>query len=199
LAPSEFRGPYSPISTNVPGVDICELLPRHAKIADKFTLVRSMSHTGGGHPSGSLQMLSGDPDVADKLKPKFPDWMSVANYARAMESGATRMLPNYVGVNPIVNYDNFQIAGSAYVNPSYGPFTVHGDPSRPNFKVPNIGLKNASQASRLNDRIELKRGLDRLSRAVDQSGTMSAIDGFEAQALNLLTSPAAREAFDLDR
>jgi uncharacterized protein (DUF1501 family) len=198
-APSETRGIYGAIPTNVSGMHLSELLPLHAKIADRFTLIRSISHTGGGHPSGSLQMLSGDPDVADKLKPKFPDWMSVANYARAIESGAKRLLPNYVGVNPIVNYDNFQIAGSAYVNPAYGPFTVHGDPSRPNFQVPNIGFKDPSQASRLGDRVELKHNLDRLARAIDQSGTMSAIDGFEAQALNLLTSPAARDAFDLNR
>ena len=61
-APSEIRGIFGSIPTSVPGMRLCELLPRHAKIADKFTLLRSMSHTGGGHPAGSLQMLTGDPD-----------------------------------------------------------------------------------------------------------------------------------------
>src|SRR5437660_1955180 len=117
-APSEFRGVFSPISTCVPGMQICELLPRHAKIADRFTLLRSMTHTGGGHPSGSLQMLTGDPDPQAKEKPIFPDWMTVANFLRG---DRTRALPNYVGVNPITRYDNFTIAGSAYLNPSYGP------------------------------------------------------------------------------
>jgi len=96
-APSEFRGVFSPISTCVPGLHLSELLPRHAKIADRFTLLRSMTHTGGGHPAGSLQMLTGDPDPQDKDKPVFPDWMTVANYLRA---DRRRPLPNYVGVNP---------------------------------------------------------------------------------------------------
>ena len=97
-APSEFRGVFSPISTCVPGMQISELLPRHAKIADKFTLLRSMAHNGGGHPAGSLQMLTGDPDPQDKDKPIFPDWMTVANFLRA---DRTRPLPNYVVVNPV--------------------------------------------------------------------------------------------------
>ena len=195
-APSEFRGVFSPISTRVPGMQISELLPCHAKIADKFTLLRSMAHTGGGHPAGSLQMLTGDPDPQDKDKPIFPDWMTVANFLRA---DRTRPLPNYVGVNPVTRYDNFTIAGPAYVGPSYGPFTVNGDPNDPHFAVPNIGFKDQAQSERLSDRIRLKQSLDRLDRAVDQSGTMRAIDDFEAQALSLLTSPGAREAFDLSR
>ena len=195
-APSEYRGIFSSIPTSVPGMQLCELLPRHAKIADKFTLLRSMSHTGGGHPAGSLQMLTGDPDPRDKEKPVFPDWMTVANFLRADRK---RPLPNYIGVNPVIRYDNFTIAGSAYVNPSYGPFTVNGDPSDPHFEVPNIGFKDPAQAERMDDRIRLRRSLDRLERAVDQSGTMRALDDFDEQALNLLTSPAARDAFDLSR
>jgi uncharacterized protein (DUF1501 family) len=197
-APSEVRGIYGTIPTCVPGLRLGELCPLHAKIADKFTIVRSWSHTGGGHPSGSLQMLTGDSAVVDKPEPTYPDWMTVANYVRSKDDAA-RVLPNYVGVNPIENYDIFKIAGPGYVNPAYGPFSVYGDPSAPKFDVPNIGLKDRSQVNRLNERVDLKHNLDRLARAVDQSGTMSAIDGFESQALHLLTSPAARDAFDLSR
>lgn len=195
-APSEIRGVFGPISTRVPGMQLCELLPRHARIADKFTLLRSMSHTGGGHPAGSLQMLTGDVDPQDKERPIFPDWMTVANYLRA---DRTRSLPNYVGVNPVIRYDNFTIAGSAYVNPSFGPFMVTGDPNDPHFEVPNVGLGDPSQAVRIRQRLKLREKLDQLDRAVDLSGSMSAMDEFEAQALSLLTSPAARDAFDLSR
>jgi uncharacterized protein (DUF1501 family) len=195
-ASSEFRGIFRPIATRVAGLRVSELLPLHAKISDKFTLVRSMSHSGGGHPAGSLQMLSGDPDPQDKLRPFYPDWMTVANLLHADRS---RSLPNYVGVNPIVNYDGFVIAGSGYVSPSYGPFAVSGDPSDPRFEVPNLGLKDAEQARRLGERARLRERLDRLERAVDQTGAMDAVDAFEAQALKLLTSPAARDAFDLSR
>ena len=86
---SEYRGPFKTIATKVPGMQLTELLPLQAKIADKFTLLRSMTHTGGGHPAGSLQMLSGDPDARDKPKPVLPDWMSVANYLRSKSRRAT--------------------------------------------------------------------------------------------------------------
>src|SRR5437660_1129851 len=60
-APAEYRGPYKAIATRTPGLRVSELLPRQAAIADKFAILRSMAHTGGGHPAGSLQLLSGDP------------------------------------------------------------------------------------------------------------------------------------------
>jgi hypothetical protein len=195
-APREFRGPFGTLPSTVPGLHVCDLLPRHARLAKKFTLLRSMAHTGGGHPSGSLQLLSGDPDRQDKLVPAHPDFMSVASYLRA---DPRRKLPNYVGVNPISRYDNFTIAGPAYLGPAYEPFVVSGDPSAPDFEVPNIGLKNRAQASRLAERVGLRARLDRLRRDLDQAGAMAAMDAFERQAVNLLTSPDVREAFDLNR
>jgi uncharacterized protein (DUF1501 family) len=195
-APSEYRGPYQPISTRVPGLQICELLPRQAQIAERFTIVRSMAHTGGGHPSGSLQLLTGDPAVQDKPKPDFPDFLTVANFLRAEPN---RKIPNYVAVNGIQGYDGFQIAGPAYLGTAYEPFRVLGDPSSPQFAIPNIGLATPGEAERLGERIELRKSLDRLARGVDQLGTMQALDAFESQAATLLTSPAARLAFDLNQ
>ena len=193
-APSEYRGPYRPISTRVPGLQVSELLPLHARIADRFTLLRSMAHTGGGHPAGSLQLLSGDPDPQDKPEPVYPDLMSVASFLRA---DPTRALPNYVGVNPIARYDNFQIAGPAYLGESYAPLRVTGDPSSARFELPVSGLGGPQDERRLRARVGLRRALDRLDRDLDLAGTMKAMDSFEAQAMNLLTSPAARRAFDL--
>lgn len=107
---SEYRGPFKTISSKVPGMQLTELIPLQAKIADKFTLLRSMTHTGGGHPAGSVQMLSGDTDPRDKPKPLLPDWMTVANFLRS-KTRRENPLPNYIGVNPIINYDSFTIAG----------------------------------------------------------------------------------------
>ena len=160
-APSEYRSPFGPIATKVPGMQLTELLPRHAKIADKFTLLRSMVHSGGGHPAGSLQMLTGDTDAADKRKPIHPDWMSLANY---LKRSLDRTLPNYIGVNPVTRYDSFTITGQGHLGPAYGPFTVSGDPNAPNFEVPNIGLKPAA-ADRLRSRLSLKDQLDRQQEA----------------------------------
>ncbi len=193
-APAEYRGPFAAIATRTPGLRLTELLPRHAKVSNRFTILRSMAHTGGGHPAGSLQLLSGDPDAQDKLKPAYPDFMSVAHRLRF---DPRRPLPNYVGVNPIVRYDNFTIAGPAYLGESYGPFAVTGDPNAPNFRVPNVGLADAGEGRQFSGRASLYKDLDALRRGIDRSGAVEGMDRFQAQALNLLTSPEAARAFDL--
>src|SRR4029079_13743978 len=165
-----------------------------AGMADRYAVVRSLMHTGGGHPAGSLQMLSGDPDAADKLEPRYPDWMCIANHLR---SQGPRAIPNYIAINPVDRYDSFTIAGPAYLGGGTDAFKVYGDPSRPEFEVPNIGLGNASQRSRLQGRVSLRASLDQLPRAVDQSGLLEASDRFETQAVNMLLSPETRTAFDL--
>ncbi len=195
-APSDYRGPFGVIDTRTPGLRLGELLPRHARISDRFTLLRSMAHTGGGHPAGSLQLLSGDPDAQDKLRPHYPDFMSVAHRLR---SGPRRDLPNYVGVNPIVRYDNFTIAGPGYLGESYAPFAVTGDPNSPTFRVPNLGFGDRVQQDRFTERMGLHRTFDTLRRDLDRSGAMDAMDSFQAQALGLLTSPRAARAFDLNQ
>ncbi|MFO0887822.1 MAG: DUF1501 domain-containing protein [Isosphaeraceae bacterium] len=195
-ASSEFRGPFRTIGTRTPGLRFTELLPRQAAISDRFAVLRSMAHTGGGHPAGSLQLLSGDPDPQDKLTPVYPDVMTVAHYLR---SGRPRAIPNYVGVNPITRYDNFTIAGPAYLGPSYEPFAVHGDPSAPGFKVPNVGLSDPGQANRLRERVGLRRSFDEWRRDLDRSASMRAMDEFESRALSMLTSPEAARAFDLEQ
>jgi len=195
-APSEYRGPFQPINTRVPGMELTELLPKLATCSDRYSLLRSVAHDAGGHPAGSLRVLSGDPDRADKPGPEMPDWMTIANWQRHQ---AGRLIPGYVSVNPVDRYDSFVIAGPTYLGPAYEAFKVTGDPSRPDFKVPNIGLSNSDQVQRLLHRSELSARLDRMRHDIDQSGTMDAIDSFESQALNLLTSPEAREAFDLSQ
>lgn len=192
-ASSEFRSPYAPIDTNVPGIQVTELLPRLSKIADRYALLRSVAHTGGGHPAGSLQVLAGDPDARDKTKPILPDWMTIANFLR---HDSARKLPNYIAVNPVDRYDSFTIAGPTYLGPSYDAFKVTGDPNNPSFEVPNVGSSLAGN-ERLRERLSLKESVDRLSQDVDQTGELEAVDQFQAQAISLMTSPEAKQAFDL--
>jgi len=194
-APSEFRGPFKVIDTNVPGIRVTELLPRLSKMADRYALLRSVAHTGGGHPAGSLQVLAGDPAPTDKTKPVYPDWMSIASYLRRDPS---RALPNYVAVNPVDRYDSFTIAGPTYLGPSFEPFRVTGDPNSPKFEVPNIGMP-ADRQGRFRQRLSLKQKFDRLPLDRDPTGFMQAVDQFDAQALNLLLSKEARSAFDLSQ
>ena len=193
-ASSEYRGPFSTISTKVPGLRFTELLPMQAGIADKLTVLRSMRQTAAGHPAGSMQMLSGDPDTRDKPKPKFPDWMTVTNYLRSQAGPRSNPLPLYAGINPPLEYN-----GPAYLGDAYSPFTVNGDPNSPTFSVPNIGLSDPNEIGRLDRRSTLRQRLDTLERAFDRHGELGALDQFESQAMTLLTNPKTREAFDLTK
>lgn len=192
---SEYRGPFKTIATKVPGTRVTELLPMCARIADKFTILRSMNQGAGGHPAGSMQMFSGDSDTRDKPKPRLPDWMSVVNYLRSKEGKRSNALPNYIGVPPA----SPEYSGSAYLGDAYAPFSVTDDPNRPNFQVPNIGLSDAAETKRLSDRVALRKHLDKMERAFDREGELGALDQFESQAMTLLTSPKTRDAFDLTK
>jgi hypothetical protein len=193
-ASSEYRGPFGQIDTKVPGMQFTELLPMQAACADKFTILRSMRQAAAGHPAGSMQLLSGDPDTRDKPKPRYPDWMSIANYLRAQAGPRQTPLPAYVGINPPLEYN-----GPAYLGDAYSPFTVSGDPNAPKFTVPNIGLTDAGEVQRLGRRSTLRQNLDTLERAFDKAGELAALDEFETQAMTLLTNPKTKDAFDLSR
>ena len=193
-AASEYRGPFATIPTAVPGLNFSELLPMQAKIADKFTVLRSMRQTAAGHPAGSMQMLSGDSDTRDKPKPRLPDWMSVTNYLRSKAGSRANPLPLYAGINPPKTYN-----GPAYLGDAYSPFSVVGDPSKPKFVVPNIGLSDQSEIKHLRRRSTLRQNLDTLERAFDHAGELRALDEFETQAMTLLTNPKTKDAFDLSK
>lgn len=191
---SEYRGPFKPISTKVPGLQFTELMPRQAAIADKLVVLRSMRQTAGGHPAGSMQLLSGDPDTRDKPKPRYPDWMTVSNYMLAQRGPRQNPLPAYVGINPPLEYN-----GPAYLGDAYSPFVVSGDPNLPSFSVPNIGLTDADEVRRIGRRATLRQKLDTLERSFDQARELAALDEFESQAMTLLTNPQTKVAFDLSR
>jgi len=89
-ATSEFRGPFGPLATRTPGLELCELLPRHAAVADKFTILRSLVHTGFCHQQGTQQLLTGHPVRELKQKPDNPDLFAITNHLR---SDPARALP----------------------------------------------------------------------------------------------------------
>ncbi len=189
-ASSEYRGPFSPIDTNVAGIELCELLPHHARVADKFAILRSMVHSGFCHQQGTQQLLTGHPVRELRNKPDEPDLLSITHRLRY---DTHRDLPNYVGVPPI-NY-----SGPAYLGGAYEPFSVYGDPNSPEFKVPNITVREVAERNRLGERIGLRQQFDRLERSVDRLGQLQAFDSFQQQAWSVLTGSAAREAFDISQ
>lgn len=196
-APAEYRGEFRPIRTNVPGIDLCEHLPLHAKIADKFTLIRSVAHEFADHGGGHKRFLTG-------RRPATPtgfvnDAPAVGSIVAKMRERRNVGLPNYISgaANGRHGVDVYSF-GAAYLGPSYVPFSVPGDPSDSKFEVKNISLAK-SNSDRLDDRLRLLNSFDNLRRNIDQSGLMDAVDGFNSKAVDLLTSDKARTAFDLSR
>jgi hypothetical protein len=190
-APIDYRGELNPIQTNVPGMDVCELLPLHARVADKFTIIRSISHGFANHAGGAGRFLSGrDPLRPLDPKSQFPTIGTIVN--RVQESRNVGV-PNYVA-----NANRVYGGGSSYLGESALPFVVGRDPNADNFSVPNLGL-SSSMKDRLDDRMQLLKSFDNMRRSVDQSGSLDSIDKFNQRAISLLTSDKARQAFDISR
>lgn len=191
-APVDYRGECMPISTVAPGIDICEHLPRHAQVADKFTLIRSISHGFANHAAGAGRFLSGyNPfRLLDPLG-QFPCLGPVVS--KMLEGRRDPAMPRYVA-----SASNVYGGGSASLGPAYLPFVVGGDPNAPDFKVANLSLA-PSVKDRLDDRNHLLTAFDGLRRDIDRSRVMESMDKYSREAVSLLTSTKAQEAFDLSK
>jgi hypothetical protein len=187
-APIEYRGQLNPIATNVPGIEVCELLPHHARVADKFSIIRSITHEDSQHAQGSVRFLSGRHTPSVDPISEFP---TVGPIVAKMRENRNNGIPAYVA-SSIRAYGD----GSAYLGDSALPFVVAGNPGAPNYSVPNLSLGD-SVRGRMDDRIALLQAFDNFRRDIDTTASMSALDTFNERALNLLTSEKARQAFDL--
>lgn len=179
-APAEYRGEFRPTRTNVPGIEVSELFPPHTSVADRFSLIRSISHTFADHGGGHKRLLTG-------REPKSP--VGTVNDAPAGPSIVAKMreqktvgLPHNILMNDdsSTGVDVFAF-GSAYLSPAYNPFEVPGNPSAPEFKVRNLALAEG-MTTRLDDRRSLLAEMDKLRRGVDASGAMAAADRFSQRA-----------------
>jgi hypothetical protein len=189
-APLEYRGDFRPISTNVPGVEICEHLPLLATRADKFAIIRSCHHASDGHVNSTHTMLTGYPGEAVEtppFRPKYPDFWAVSQKRLGARSSG---MPFHVAL-PDTRYE-----GAAYLGEGLAPMKVAGDPNADDFQVPNLSLADVVRP-RFSERMDLLKQFDRLRRQIDSSGLMDSLDGFNQEAVSLLASGAARAAFDL--
>jgi len=196
-APDEYRGPFRPIRTNVSGVDVCELMPLHAKCADKYTLIRSIAHTFNDHGGGSKRVMTGR--VPNAPTETVNDAPAVCTVVAKMREKLQLGLPNCVSVvdGGRSNVDTYA-QGAAWLGRGYAPFMVDGDPSKPNFQVKNLGVSE-EMAQRLDDRFTLLRGIERVRREADTNPALRTMEGHYARAFDILTSTQARVAFDLSR
>ena len=191
-APIDYRGECRPIETNVPGISVCEHLPEHAKVADKFNLIRSISHGFANHAGGAGRFLSGY-NPLHPLDPlaQFPCLGPVVS--KMLEGRRDPAMPRYVG-----SAKNVYGGGSASLGAAYLPFVVGSDPNDPKFAVNNLSLSGGVK-DRLDDRRTLLDAFDSVRLDVDRSGVVDAIDKYNQEAVNLLTSDRAKEAFDLSQ
>ena len=196
-APVDYRGEFNPIRTNIAGLDVCELMPLHAKIADKYNIIRSIAHKFADHGGGHKRFLTG-------RKPKTPtgfvnDSPMVGSIVAKMRAHRNVGIPNYIVGAPNGRHkiDVFSF-GSAYLGPETHPFTVPGDPSSEKFEVKNLALSSQME-DRLDDRVRLLKGFDRIRKSVDRSRGMESVDEFNRRAIDLLTGDKVRTAFDLSK
>ncbi|MEX2307839.1 MAG: DUF1501 domain-containing protein [Pirellulales bacterium] len=193
-APAEIRGPFKPISTASPDIQISEIFPLHAKIADKFSLVRSCHHNGAAvHDAGWQVMQTGRVFSGGVNTPHAG---AVVSYLRGRKTDlpAFVVLPQTMGRGG-GNMPNGQAGG--FLGKAHDPFSLMADPSQPNFKVPDLLPPAEIDAERLDRRRKLRDIVDATVKDFEASENAKLMnDNFQA-AFRLMTSKKAREAFDL--
>jgi uncharacterized protein (DUF1501 family) len=186
-SPIEFRGEIGSIQTNT-GEVISETLPKMAQIADKYAIIRSMTHGEAAHERGTHNMFTG-------YKPSpalvYPCMGSVVSH----EYGPRNNLPPYVC---IPNQPN-EFAGSGYLSSSFAPFSLGADPAAGGFQVRDLNLPGGVDETRFGRRRTALEAVNNYFAARDKSDNVTAMTTFYERAYSLVASQAAREAFDLDK
>lgn len=192
-APSEYRGEFQPIPSSVPGLDVCELLPKLARIADKYTVIRSITtlNKPGDHSRAPMYWLTGNPRLPSGT-PEFPMYGSVVSKFRP----GPKDLPTFSVLGKIDHHINNSIAGS-FLGPAFNPFIFDPMQSRddiakmlsPQMELPAFA-KNTELLKSLDGRL---RGLDRVDPLI------AGLDRYQQTAFDMLRSPRLRQALDLSQ
>jgi hypothetical protein len=178
-APVEYRGEFKPIQTNVPGIQISEHLPLHAKIADKFAIIRNMKFQQEGHTAPEL--------YTGFLRGNRPSFGSVVSRLRA-DAGVRSPLPPYVYLGDANHVGHPGFLGKAH------------EAYIPGEKAANLGRSKAISLDQLGERRELLKTFDTAKRDLDDpKGSRASMDSFTQQALEMMTTDVARDAFDLSK
>ncbi len=181
-APSEFRGEFRPIKTNVPGFDICEHLPRQAKIADKLALVRNLQFVEPMQHELE-EVYTGYPKSA--MRPTFG---SVVSRFR----GGDRSVPPYVSLEYSAGFTSYE--HPRYVGAAHAPLHIAGGDG-----VHNLGPMNGMAPGRMVDRRSLLKQFDSFNRSLDASREGRDLDAYTSRAFDIIASPKVRDAFDLSK
>ena len=203
-APVDFRGTFRPIRTNVPGFDISEHLPRLAKHADKYAVIRSMTHTDGGHPSACYWMITGrkypraPARSAALSREDFPHYGSVLSVVRPTDS---RSMPTFVmlpeQINPNGPIRSGQHAG--FLGAAHDPMVINGDPNAADFTAGELRIRQGLTEGRVLRRRALLEQANLRAKLEEEVGAGFGIQPQVAQAFDLITGGEAARAFDITR
>jgi hypothetical protein len=189
-APENYRGEFKPISTKVPGFDICELLPNLAQMSDRFSVIRSLHHNRNEHSGGTCRFLSGySATAANPSDAEYPEMASVVS--KELEH-TVRDIPLFMANT------KFYGGGPAYLGAAYSSFMFRGDPNSKKFSVGDLTVADTALKD-LQTRLKLLKTFDSFRREFDRSKTMSALDRFNQRAVDMLTSSTTANAFDLSQ
>lgn len=193
-APAEIRGPFKPISTNVPGMQITEVFPRMAQCADKYSLIRSVYHTAAAvHDSGHQLMQTGRFFTNGVEHPHIGCTLGYLKGPKN-ELPAHVMLPKPIG-NTGGNMPHGQSAG--YLGKAHDPFVLNAYPEAKDFRVPDLLPPDYLAAVRAQRRQKMRDAIDGATAAFEASPAAKQLDDSFANAYKLMSSPRTREAFDL--
>ena len=197
-APPEYRGFWRPIKTNVPEIQITELFPRQAKVADKFSIVRSLHHDSGDHFAGAHLMLTGRSGASGGSTPgRYPGVGAIATRILGPRRAG---LPSYVSV-PYASSVGRRPGyfGANYLGAPHDPFQTEGDPNSSNFLVRDLSSPKDLTIDRLDDRRGLRQRFDDLRRGADRGHLADGMNEFERRAFDLVTGKEVRKAFEISR
>lgn len=195
-APMEIRGPYKPIKTNAPDIQISEIFPETAKVADKFAILRSMYHTAAAvHDTGHQMMQTGRLFLNGLEQPHAG---SVVSFLKGPKSDLPPhvLLPTPMGPTG-GNMPHGQSGG--FLGKAHDPFLIDADPSKPGFEVPDLLPPDYISSVRLERRRRLREAIDHSVEQLERSEDAKLLDDNFQQAFQLVSSQEAREAFDLNR
>lgn len=199
-APEQVRGEFKPIATNVPGVQICEHLPRLATMADKYSIIRSATHKFRVHNPGSFYMLTGRKPERDvvEFRAQRGDWPAVGSIVAKIHPSA-QTVPPYVLLPVFANDISIPTPGqhAGFLGPSYDPLIINSDPNKPTFGVPALTARPELTIDRIDDRRRLLAQINSQMEAMNRIAAAGGLDRHQERALDLLSSSTARKAFDL--
>lgn len=196
-APQQIRGPFSSIATNLAGLDVCELMPRHAAIARRLAVIRSITHHLAVHDDGSHFLQTGYPLFQAREKgQQHPAEGAVA----ARFHGANRPdMPAYVCIPEDYRSHMGFYQGASFLGSRYNAVNAGGDPSLGNYRPPEFRLAKGVDLGRLSRRRELLRRVDSLRREFDHQAADPSHDAAQSQAFELMTSSRIADVFDVAR